>query len=71
MFIQAIVSAEVGASLLPFPPLVFALIAAAVFVALGFVIWSFRDVANRHSHKTSGSAGHASEHGAASGDTHH
>lgn len=29
------------------PPLAFAGIAVAVFLALGFVVWSFRDVANR------------------------
>lgn len=29
------------------PPLAFAGIAGAIFVALGFVVWSFRDVANR------------------------
>ncbi len=29
------------------PPLAFAGIAVAIFVALGFVVWSFRDVANR------------------------
>ena len=34
------------------PPLAFAGIAVAVFVLLGFVTWSFRDVANRHSNKT-------------------
>lgn len=44
------------------PPIVFSLIAVAVFAALGFVTWSFRDVANRHSNKA-GKAGHDS-HGA-------
>jgi hypothetical protein len=34
------------------PPLAFAGVAVAVFVLLGFVTWSFRDVANRHSNKT-------------------
>ncbi len=47
---------------LPFPPFVFAIVAAAVFVALAFVTWSFRDAANRHSHKTSSRAGHGSDH---------
>lgn len=46
---------------LPFPPFVFALIAAGIFVALAFVVWSFRDVANRHSHKTTGRPGSGSE----------
>lgn len=35
-------------------PWVFAAVAAAVFLLLGFVTWSYRDVANRHSDKTAG-----------------
>ena len=31
--------------------------AAAIFVTLAFVVWSYRDVANRHSDKVSGGAG--------------
>ena len=34
------------------PPWVFAAIAAAFFLVLGLITWSFRDVANRHSEKT-------------------
>jgi len=34
------------------PPLAFAGVAVAVFVLIGFVTFSFRDVANRHSNKT-------------------
>ena len=34
------------------PPLAFAAIAAVIFLALLFVSWSFRDVANRHSNMT-------------------
>jgi heme/copper-type cytochrome/quinol oxidase subunit 2 len=47
-----------------FPAWVFPLIAAFVFVVLGVVVWSFRDVSNRHSQKTGGSAasGHATDH---------
>jgi uncharacterized membrane protein YccC len=40
------------------PPLAFAGIAAAIFIALGFVSWSFRDVANRHSDKAAGASSH-------------
>ncbi|MFP7760694.1 hypothetical protein [Marisediminicola sp. LYQ134] len=47
---------------IPFPPVVFALIAAVVFAALGFVVWSFRDAANRHSRGAAGSADHSPEH---------
>jgi heme/copper-type cytochrome/quinol oxidase subunit 2 len=43
-------------------PFAFAGIAVAVFVALGFVTWSFRDVANRHSQKTSASNSHTAGH---------
>ena len=43
---------------LPFPGVVFGAIAIGVFLLLGFVTWSYRDVANRHDHKNSGSEGH-------------
>jgi hypothetical protein len=33
------------------PPIVFPLVGAAVFILLGFITWSFRDVAYRHSNK--------------------
>ncbi len=42
-------------------PVWFGVVAAAVFVLLGFVTWSFRDVANRHAN-TTGAAEHG-EHG--------
>jgi hypothetical protein len=34
------------------PPIAFAGVAVCIFVLLGFITWSFRDVANRHSNKT-------------------
>jgi hypothetical protein len=37
---------------------VFAGIAAAIFITLAFVSWSFRDVANRHSGKTGDASSH-------------
>lgn len=43
---------------LPLPPLVFGIIAMSVFVLLAFVVFSYRDVANRHDHKNSSSQGH-------------
>jgi heme/copper-type cytochrome/quinol oxidase subunit 2 len=43
------------------PTWIFPMIAATVFVALGFVMWSFRDAANRHSYKVDGDSG-ASHH---------
>lgn len=52
--------AEAEAELAPMiaEPWVFAVIAAAFFAVIGFVTWSYRDVANRHSDKVSDSAGH-------------
>lgn len=44
------------------PPLAFAGIAAAVFIVLAFISWSFRDVANRHSDKTSSTDHQSSQH---------
>jgi hypothetical protein len=41
------------------PPIGFAAVAFAVFLLLGIVTWSFRDVANRHSQKV-GTASHDS-----------
>ncbi|MDG2496745.1 MAG: hypothetical protein P8M68_01000 [Aquiluna sp.] len=40
---------------LPIPGILFGVIAFVTFLALGAVTWSYRDVANRHSHKTAGS----------------
>ena len=53
-----LVAAEEAPAPLLLPAWAFALIAAAIFVLLGFVTWSYRDVANRHSDKTSGAGGH-------------
>jgi uncharacterized membrane protein len=44
------------------PPWVFAAIAAAIFITLAFVSYSFRDVANRHSDKTSSTDNQSSHH---------
>ena len=48
------------------PPWVFALVAAVVFIVLGFVTYSYRDVANRHADKV---AAHDAAHG--HGGDHH
>jgi hypothetical protein len=37
---------------LPFPATVFGLIAMVIFLALAAVMWSYRDVANRHPRKS-------------------
>ena len=36
----------------PFPTFVFGVIGLSVFILLGLITWSFRDVANRHDHKS-------------------
>ncbi|NEM91732.1 hypothetical protein [Galbitalea soli] len=48
-----LVAAEAKAPLL-MPPIAFAGIAFAVFLALGVVTWSYRDVAHRHQDKFQG-----------------
>jgi hypothetical protein len=43
---------------LPFPSFFFGVIAMAVFLLMGWVTWSYRDVANRHDHKSNDSKAH-------------
>lgn len=63
MLLLAVAAAEehVAAPLM-MPNWAFALTAFVIFTILGFVTWSFRDVANRHSDRvhagTDGHAGH-------------
>ena len=52
-----VTAAEEHANVLPLNPVFYGLIAAVVFVTLGLVVFSYRDVANRHSDKT-GAADH-------------
>ncbi|MEO6944906.1 MAG: hypothetical protein ABI053_09375 [Lacisediminihabitans sp.] len=40
------------------PTWVYPLVAATIFIALGAITWSFRDVANRHSNKVNDGASH-------------
>ena len=42
----------------PFPTIWFGVIAFSVFVLLGLVTWAYRDVANRHDHKSSNNSAH-------------
>lgn len=42
----------------PFPTVVFGIIAISVFILLGVITWSYRDVANRHDHKSGKSNSH-------------
>ena len=50
--------AEVGAFVPPFPTVIYGVIALAIFGLLGWVTWSYRDVANRHEHKSGNAKGH-------------
>jgi hypothetical protein len=43
---------------LPMSPFAYGGIAAAVLALLGIVVWSYRDVANRSSHKTGAAGDH-------------
>jgi hypothetical protein len=42
--------AEAGVQM-PFPTVIFGVIAIATFILLGLITFSYRDVANRHDHK--------------------
>ena len=42
----------------PFPVFIFGAIAMTIFIVLGFVTWSYRDVANRREHKSNNAKGH-------------
>ncbi len=61
MLLLAVRAAEEHAPLL-MPNWAFALTAFIIFAVLGLVAWSFRDVANRHAHRTGSSADEHSGH---------
>lgn len=43
---------------LPFNSFFFGLIAMGAFIALGGITWSYRNVANRHNHKSQSHSAH-------------
>ena len=43
---------------LPYPTWITGAIAMGVFILLAFVTWSYRDVANRHDHKSGNDSHH-------------
>lgn len=43
---------------LPMPAIMYGVIALGIFILLAFVVYSYRDVANRHDHKNSNTSGH-------------
>ncbi len=57
-------AAEEAPAALVFPAWVFPIISAAVFAVLGLVMWSYRDVANRHAKSADHTAasGHTTDH---------
>jgi hypothetical protein len=68
MSFAAVVAAEEAAAQLPMEPWVFGVLALCVFACLGFVLFTYRDVANRHPHKATPDA---ADHAGAPGATHH
>ena len=62
-FLSAVLT-EVEHIALPLPLVVYPMVAAVLFLALGVVVWSFRDVANRHSGKANA---YAAAHGGTPG----
>ncbi len=55
----ALVKQQEALAPLIFPAWVFPLIAVVVFTTLGLVVWSYRDVANRHSDRIARGGGQA------------
>lgn len=54
----SILLAEAAATEAGIPGYVFGAIAFGVFLLLGFVTWTYRDVANRHDHKADKGSSH-------------
>jgi hypothetical protein len=67
-FLAVVLAHSEATAPLPIPPWAFGAIAFAVFSVLCIILWSYRDVANRHSHKA---APHAADHAGAPGATRH
>jgi hypothetical protein len=59
--VTAVLAETVHARELPMEPFVYGLIALVIFFALGIVVYSYRDVANRHRAKAEA---YAARHGA-------
>ena len=65
-FVTAVLT-EVEHIALPLPLIAYPLVAAVLFLALGVVVWSFRDVSNRHSAKANAYAAAHGGHGSSTG----
>ena len=62
-----IAAAEAGHTELPMPSFMFGVVALVIFAVLGIVMWSYRDVANRHAQVSGSRGGDGSGHGSAHG----
>jgi hypothetical protein len=65
MILLTSVLAEATAHPTWLPPFVFPIIAFLIFLFLGVVTWTYRDVANRHAYKASTTHHDDHEHGSA------
>ncbi|SDN17996.1 hypothetical protein SAMN05216368_104100 [Cryobacterium flavum] len=65
-FVSAVLT-EVEHIALPLPLIIYPMVAAVLFLALGVVLWSFRDVSNRHSGKADAYAAAHGGHGGTTG----
>ncbi|WP_104177726.1 hypothetical protein [Cryobacterium sp. Y50] len=65
-FVTAVLT-EVEHIALPLPLIAYPMVAAVLFLALGVVLWSFRDVSNRHSGKADAYAAAHGGHGSSTG----
>lgn len=61
-------AAEAGHTELPIPTWLYGVIALVLFLVLALVIWSFKDVSNRHALRADA---YAASHGGAPGHTGH
>ena len=62
MDVPSLILAAAGEIELPMPPWAFGVVAGVVFLALGLVTFSYRNVANRHAHKNPPAGGHGGSH---------
>lgn len=58
MISSILASAEEAHVQLPFPSVFFGVIGISVFILLGLITFSYRDVANRHDHKSGNNSAH-------------
>ena len=58
MISSILASAEEVHVQLPFPSVFFGVIGISVFILLGLITFSYRDVANRHDHKSGNNNAH-------------